>query len=316
MVTNITKTLPKSSSERLAYFSSNHQTKTLPKFITLAPGNNLGNSAFQPLENRIVLYENRIELTDRNAFHMSNSVPERHPDDIQRFSRHSRLRLMRLCSSVRLNSYYNLYHATLTWHNDFPADGIKAKRLFHRFINSLKAFSMDFDYVYRIELQQRGAPHFHLLMFFKKPLINKNPVSIQTILFRAWAPIIKDFGLSASLHSVKVTACEDSKKFFVYVSKYAAKEDSAVDRKLRCRRWGCSKTIDLSPVFTQVLSDNYLKVFKRNLYSYLRKKNRIHGKLDDLFFLLRTISLFISMEDYATILEATLQDMATEDHKT
>jgi hypothetical protein len=89
----------------------------------------------------------------------NNLPPER--SEIYQFSANSRRRLR----FVALNAWPVLVSQyCLTYHNNYPTDGIILKSHFHRFRASIRKVLCIKDYLWILEFQKRGAPHFHLFL--------------------------------------------------------------------------------------------------------------------------------------------------------
>jgi hypothetical protein len=261
----------------------------------------LGNSAYLEKRNSISVYCNRIELFDRSNTKQGNFCPERHQDDIRTFSRHSRMRMMKLCASVNLQNYADCFHVTLTYHNNVPKTVQIAKKHFSLFIKKLNYHSSEFDYIYRIELQKRLAPHFHILFFFKSKFIENNLELRRLFLVKLWKSTVKEIGIPFDLHSVLITRCQDARKFMCYVSKYSAKIEEKELEKFNGRRWGYSQTLDMSVLQNHIESDEFLKFFKIKLFNFLKNKMKLSEEFEKYFFESQTISIFITSEQFLEI---------------
>ena len=110
-----------------------------------------------------VAFEGRLFVL-RNPSAEGRSIPPGERGDIVEFSRQSRKRLMQLFASIDESAVRSTaVFLTLTYHLDWPDSpgGCRAQlRLF------LKAFQFKFPQtaqIWRLEFQQRGAPHYHIL---------------------------------------------------------------------------------------------------------------------------------------------------------
>jgi len=92
------------------------------------------------------------------------TVPNRSDTTITGFSFGSRNRLRHIAanSSDSLISQY-----CLTYHNDFPTDGKECKRHLRAFLQFLRRNFPEMYYLWIMEFQKRGAPHFHLFFNVK-----------------------------------------------------------------------------------------------------------------------------------------------------
>lgn len=80
---------------------------------------------------------------------------------IRGFSADSRRRLMRLIGKVRRDARLPLF-ITLTWPERFPTVR-EGKRQFNAWVRRLKRAHPHVGVIWKLEPQERGAPHYHLL---------------------------------------------------------------------------------------------------------------------------------------------------------
>jgi len=129
---------------------------------------------------------------------------------------------------------------TLTYPDTYPDDGRKVKRDLQAMLKILRR-GLGADYIWFLEFQTRGAPHFHILLSV--------PVQRQFYVAGKWALLVtdndKDFRRVAAVHSHRSQwenlRSEDGAKR--YVAKYAAKaEQKEVPEHYRNvgRFWGAS----------------------------------------------------------------------------
>lgn len=81
--------------------------------------------------------------------------------DIRFFSSRSRARLAWLVSET---SVQFVTFSTLTYPSVFPSDGRQVKRHLNNFLTKLRQKFPGVNYLWFIEFQRRGAPHFHILL--------------------------------------------------------------------------------------------------------------------------------------------------------
>lgn len=62
---------------------------------------------------------------------------------------------------------------TLTYGANYPLDGKMVKRHLNHFLITAKRHYGDFEYVWIIEFQERGAPHFHICTTLKPPVFDE-----------------------------------------------------------------------------------------------------------------------------------------------
>ena len=72
----------------------------------------------------------------------------------------------------------------LTYHNFYPSDGVQVKSHMNRFLNKFRRKFQGYSYLWILEFQSRGVPHFHF--FSSLPVTDPN----RMILAAMWADIV------------------------------------------------------------------------------------------------------------------------------
>jgi len=176
---------------------------------------------------------------------------------------------------------------TLTYGQKFP-DIETAKYHLELFIAKLKYRFPKLAGVWRIELQERGAPHFHLLMTYL-PFIDKKEICImwEKIIGKEYRNNSKPFGGSRRKTFTRIELCKTKKKVMAYLGKYVAKKteepqsgDSGFNtiayRQICGKHWGIigRENLPYAPL-RQVEFDGNSSVFYqfrrscRNFYRFL-----------------------------------------------
>lgn len=133
---------------------------------------------------------------------------------VKSFSQKSRLRLMRLLARVRIKKVRATF-ITLTFKR-YPSNAEAKKRL-HAFLEHIRRHYPEASCVWRMEYQERGAIHFHLLCF-------DLPYWDWSDLLATWKAIT-----GQDVARVDIRLVRSRRGVQSYVSKYIAK----VDRKKR-----------------------------------------------------------------------------------
>lgn len=261
----------------------------------------LGNVAFEQ-KTKIQIFSNSFALYNPNRCVTGNFTPERAKNDIGKFSKHSRLRMMKVLSKLNLNSYAGVFHVTLTYRNEFPKSLTEVKYQFKKFTQLLKYRNLEFSFVSRIEFQKRGAPHLHVIFLFKQFPKFRNIESARIYFTEYWLRSIESDSLAQLLHAVKVTSTKEPKQFFYYVSKYSAKEDEVNSYGFKGRRWSCSSNLDISPLEEYDISNSNSLVLCAKLKGYLKKKNRLSLELEQAITRAPHFHLLISNEEFFEVL--------------
>lgn len=136
-------------------------------------------------------------------------------DVISGFSNHSRVRLIReVCSYGKLVPLF----VTLTYGEDYPTP-MRSKEHLKLWWRKICRKYSDLWAVWKLEFQERGAPHLHLLIYTSGKM-PKIPVSF---LNEAWVKTCK--GFSTSSNSVDLQVLKTHRGGVYYATKYLCKED-------------------------------------------------------------------------------------------
>jgi len=159
---------------------------------------------------------------------------------ITSFSRQSRRRLMMTLGAIKRSAKLP-YFVTLTYPGQFPTLEI-AKRDLQVFLKRLERENPDCGYIWKLEPQERGAPHYHLLVW------GKMKENILSWVVDNWYDIAGQgdenhwkFHIGALKGSKPcVTKVESWRGVWAYASKYLGKtfDVAGWDGKWTGRFWG------------------------------------------------------------------------------
>lgn len=159
-------------------------------------GNDNGSRLIELLAEKIV-HKNMVAMPKRGI--------------ITSFSRKSRLRLLKL--GARLNIGAGAVFVTLTYRKNMT-DAVEAKRHLALICLRLKRKFNGISIIWRMEFQERGAIHFHLIVF------NRRYIK-ATMLTQWWQDITGDDAYP------DVQALRTGRQAMYYMSKYLAKDEQA-----------------------------------------------------------------------------------------
>lgn len=180
---------------------------------------------------------------------------------VQGFSHASRRRLRRLLATVRWAELGQAHFLTLTFHR-VPDDWHR------RFAVWLHARRRDgARYLWRVELQQRGAPHWHVILWAPAAALDRAR--------EHWHELAALGSRAHRRHGWHVTTLDSYRQAAAYVSKYVAKvqtvEHAALDRH---RHWGASRDLPTSPHAVADLTDAQFYALRRVARRLIRSRNR------------------------------------------
>jgi len=139
------------------------------------------------------------------------------------FSRASRLRLLQKMATIKEKGLKSVF-VTLTYGQAFPSPR-EAKRHLDNLMKQLRRKHEKVSGFWRLEFQQRGAPHFHLLLF-GLPFMEKGELAAR------WANIVGEAYWDYSRDEVqhpftRIELLQSAKHASRYVAKYVGKVDTS-----------------------------------------------------------------------------------------
>lgn len=133
--------------------------------------------------------------------------------DVAGFSKASRKRMIRTCA--RLGSAIPIF-VTLTYPKVWPSDPAQWKRDLDTWWKRVRRYNGNLSAIWRLEPQERGAPHYHLLIYQQD---GKRPFLPHAWVSDSWAKITQGNPDSCS----RVEALKSHRGGMFYAAKYCAK---------------------------------------------------------------------------------------------
>lgn len=200
-----------------------------------------------PHKSTISIYPDMVSVSPSIEHKAAGGGPR---GKIEVFSQESRYRLFRLLHQL---TFERVTFATLTYPADFPTEAKiykghlkEYRRRFERLYGPVKA-------VWRLEFQERGAPHFHI-MYLDAPFI---PIHDWCWL---WKCVCKSYDMAHELLGVDVklvTGNSEKNLIASYLSKYVGKLDQSEVRNgsnKTGRYWGRWNIEESDPTKIEVRS--------------------------------------------------------------
>jgi hypothetical protein len=197
---------------------------------------------------KLVIYPN-----DCQVIYSHNGLcdpPSSGKSEIEFFTKDSRRRLAFVAANTHIIFTVMI---TLTYPKQFPANGEIVKRHFKRFKDSLLR-KFPCSYLWCIEFQRRGAPHYHVLIDSILPLDDKKWVS------KRWYDVVGSGDakhLQAGTRTEKLRSKRGGNR---YIVKYAGKmrQKKVPDGYEKVGRfWGHSRDVKPEPVGEIELTTGY-----------------------------------------------------------
>jgi hypothetical protein len=184
------------------------------------------------------------------------------------FSRQSRRRLMRLLGTVRTEQMGQGWFATLTYHNAYPERG-DVKRDLRALQDRLRRLDPEAAMIWRLEAQERGAPHYHLLIWsnlLRPKWLRDNWTEVVGERTSEWH----------ARYGCDVQPMRSWAKLRAYCAKYVAKEVS--DGLEWGRRWAAWGALSTDPLDMRMLTESEAVEVKRLCRRLLRAQARARGE--------------------------------------
>ena len=149
---------------------------------------------------------------------------------IWEFSRGARRRMMEEIFSLNLDAIQLPYFITLTYHESWPEDPAAWKAQLNALEKRIERAWGPVSYYWRLEFQERGAPHFHLLLWLQEPDLREwHPTHRITRLRNNiawwWNEIAGEGSMKHYDAGTQVKKCESMRHLAGYLSKYVAKPE-------------------------------------------------------------------------------------------
>lgn len=259
--------------------------------------------------NVVTCFENKIIINTGSNPANNFEIPKREKFDITKFSINSRRRFLKILSTINMQEYQTPLFITLTFHNIFPTENAPLKKILDNYLKRIKRINNNYSYVWRLELQKRGAPHFHVILFPKNLRCKKELDQLKLKIKSAWWNFIEDISINSKLFSVDIIDVNHTRQLFSYLSKYVCKIDAEENKNWKGRRWGCSQNINLTSKDSMIVTTEFVKKLRLNIYNHVNKKKNVSEEFRMYFFSYSTVEIFLSYDEQKELLNKTLKEV-------
>ena len=198
--------------------------------------------------------------------------PTRKQGDIQTFSRSARRRLIKKMMCVERRELSVPLFLTLTYHERYPSKNAPLKKELNAFLQALRRLPEKVYYLWRIEWQKRGAPHFHLLIWHEDPDHEWDAAAFKRWALETWHRICSSTSDDHAQRGADAEVCRTWKKAMSYVCKYLGKKGVPDDIEFRGRHWGASRDLPAEPALTVEMSESQFYVLRRIIRGWLETR--------------------------------------------
>lgn len=217
---------------------------------------------------------------------------------VSKFSKRSRFRLFTALAKIKADLPCRPVFVSLTYHYGHRLIIDDNKTHLHHFLVRLRQYDLNVQFIWRIELQKRGAPHFHLIIFpgpgpdgFKEDDYN---IKISSL----WHEIADPKSKAHKEYGCKVKAIDSYREACIYLSKYVAKEPIECDSDLIGKHWGCSRNLPYEVIGTIQADRKVNKEMIEKLRKWLIKNGHESAADPNFFNVDRPQTIFIDSDEF------------------
>jgi hypothetical protein len=216
---------------------------------------------------------------------------------VRGFSRASRRNLLRRLASINRRAFRTfkgrMISITLTYPHEYPEDPELCKRHLKALRKRLQREFGIFAAIWRLGIQQRGAWHFHLLLFVGPSF---GPIEeLRRFISSSWHEVTGRVSEGHLRAGTRVEAVQRWREVTSYVERYMAREEEFPEGLQTGRIWGVWNE-QLLPVRWETVEVSLRDAFRiRRIYRKLaRRKGSSY---------LRSITVFVRYENVGRLLE-------------
>lgn len=217
-------------------------------------------------------YHHALRLDGPARERQSPTPPERTSGDISSFSSGSRRRLIKKILRLESSRLTPGAFVTLTYHEQWTTEREDLQSDLNAFLQALRREYPEAVYIWRLEFQTRGAPHFHLMIWRSRGSGEIPLGELAQWVRKTWTRIA-DQGTEAHEKWGTDTARISSwREAMGYVSKYVAANGKEGEVEYSGRRWGASQSLPTSSTLRFHISESDAHLLRRILRKFIGKK--------------------------------------------
>lgn len=203
-----------------------------------------------------MLYEHGIRIYHPSPRQPSPSAEPTERGTITGFSKRSRRRLLQIFSCLQWSHVKGVLFITLTYHYGHLSSQQTPAQHLNRFLTELRQRYPGCWYIWRLEPQRRGAPHFHLMVLTPQPTSGDEIDRFRAWCVGAWHRIADPDSQAHRTWGVRVDEASSYRRAFAYIAKYCAKESENGAWDYQGRRWGTSRDLPREHVASIPLTED------------------------------------------------------------
>ena len=203
------------------------------------------------------VWENLAKFTPAGYVPPDHEPPCRECFDIKSFSQKSRMKLFTIFNQLNYSSYGVPLFLSATWHYDSP-DTMKSIKLFlKKFRQMLDRILPPFHYIWKLEYQDRGVPHFHILIFPLNKTQKFYSKETEIMIKSKWIQLKQCKCKHCHSYSIKVIQCQTKLMSVAYISKEIAKVEDRYETHDLGRIWGSSTGLRINKTDSIICSQTF-----------------------------------------------------------
>jgi len=173
--------------------------------------------------------------------------PPNRRGNVETFSAKSRYRMIRTLNKVRLTELSRAWWISLTYHERFPAGKPQLLNDLEALRQRIRRRFPRFVYVLRLDWQQRGWPHWHMIAWAELGNSSWENAATGRWIARIWHEIAEPESEHHAEYGAKVKQVGSWRQLASYVSAYAAKPDERDPIPYTGRRWSTAYALPTGP---------------------------------------------------------------------
>lgn len=222
---------------------------------------------------------------------------------IKDFSKRSRFRLFTTLAKIGGKHVNKPIFLSLTYHYGHTRQNNSTKSNLHAFLVELRDFDRNVQFIWRIEYQKRGAPHYHLFIF---PDPEKNVDNIEKYkvkISQIWHRIADPMSKAHKEYGCKIVDITNYRKACFYLNKYIAKLPEGKADITEGKHWGCSRNLPFK--LHHKIPSNFEtdKWILEKLRSWLLKNGKDNYASDKYFNVYRSQVIFIEPKEFYKLID-------------
>lgn len=220
----------------------------------------------------IEAYEHSIRIDGPARDRNSTTPPARENGDIQSFSADSRRRLIKKFLRLERSRLSAGSFVTLTYHEDWTTEREDIQQDLNAFLQALRRAYPEACYLWRLEFQSRGAPHFHLMIWGPASGDPYDLDELRQWVRKTWTRIADQDSAAHAEWGTDTRRLTSWREAMAYVSKYVAAAGNEGDVEYSGRRWGAAQSLPTTPTARFHVSESDAHIIRRICRKLLAKR--------------------------------------------